>query len=194
MYHEQPRVFGPFRSDTVGRLLLAVSMIHGSLAAQRSAIVDPAGRSHAVTSIDGLKKFLQAHVRKLNRDIDNTTSFSYAFVDLNGDGKDEAIVHMTGRSWCGTGGCNTYILTPYGGTYRFVARIPATRTPIRVLDKTSYGWHSVSTVVRDDATRTYEGELRFNGQKYPLEERPLIRRVPGRVVIRGDEKEIPLFP
>jgi hypothetical protein len=141
-----------------------------------------------------LKAFVQDHVRKIDREIDQTTKLSFAFVDLNGDGTDEVIVHMTGRSWCGTGGCITYVLTRSGGTYRFVARIPATRPPIRVLNKTRYGWHSVSTIVRDDATHVYEGELRFNGQKYPIGQTPVRRNVPGRVVISGDEKEISLFP
>jgi hypothetical protein len=62
-----------------------------------------------------LKKLMQDHVRQIDPSIDETTMFSYAFVDLNGDGKDEAIVYLTGRSWCGTGGCNTYVLTRDGG-------------------------------------------------------------------------------
>ncbi len=78
-----------------------------------------------------LKKLMQDHVRQIDPSLDETTMFSYAFVDLNGDGKDEAIVYLTGRSWCGTGGCNTYVLTRDGESYRFVARVPATRTPIR---------------------------------------------------------------
>jgi hypothetical protein len=146
-----------------------------------------------------LKKFLQDHVREIGTrfnalDDDETDRFSYAFTDLNGDGKDEAIIYLTGRGWCGTGGCQLYILTANGATYRFLARIPATRPPIRVLDRTEYGWHSVSMIVRDDATHVYEGELRFNGQKYPIGQRPVRRKVPGKVVISGHDTETPLFP
>lgn len=139
-----------------------------------------------------LKKFLQAHLRQI-ASIDETDRFSYAFVDLNGDGKDEAIIHLTGRGWCGTGGCQLYVLTPDGASYRFVARIPATRPPIRVLDKMSHGWHNVSASIRDDATHVYEGEFRFNGDKYPLGDRPLVGRVPGRIVISGD-RDVSLYP
>ena len=92
-----------------------------------------------------LKKFIQARARQIDTELDETTRFSYAFVDLNGDGKDEAIVHVTGRSWCGTGGCQLYILTSDGSSYRFVARIPATRPPIRVLEKTNHGWQNISS-------------------------------------------------
>lgn len=115
-------------------------------------------------------------------------------VDLNGGGKDEAIVYLTGRSWCGTAGCNTYVLTPDGESFRFVARVPTARTPIRVLDKISHGWHSIATLVREDATHIYEGELRFNGQKYPLGERPPAGGLPGRIVIPVNTQQVPLFP
>ena len=103
-----------------------------------SVIARPAGPRQSMVgskpsgSPDTLKRFIQAHVRQIDPNIDETTRYSYAFVDLNGDGRDKAIVHLTGRSWCGTGGRITYILTPAAKGYRFVARVPATRTPIRV--------------------------------------------------------------
>jgi hypothetical protein len=49
-------------------------------------------------------------------------------------------------------------------------------------------------VVRDDATHVYEGELRFNGQKYPIGQTPVRRNIPGKVVISGLDPEIPVFP
>jgi hypothetical protein len=140
-----------------------------------------------------LKDFVQARVRQIAFRIDGTERFSYAFIDLNSDGKDEAIVYLSGNGWCGTGGCQLYILTPDEAGYRFLARIPATRPPIRVLNKISHGWHGVSVLVRDDSTHMYEGEYRFNGEKYPLDVRPLHGRVAGRIVISGEQEE-PLFP
>lgn len=140
-----------------------------------------------------LKRFVQARVRQIAGVIDGSERISHAFVDLNGDGKDEAIVYLTGNGWCGTGGCQLYILTPDVTGYRFVARIPATRPPIRVLNKTSHGWHSVSVTIRDDGTHMYEGEYRFNGEKYPLDDKPVVGRIAGRVVVSG-EQEAPLFP
>ena len=79
-------------------------------AAQPSTRRSAVGRK-AVNSLDVLKEFLQAHIQKVDPEIDEATTFSYAFVDLNADGKDEAIVHVTGRTWCGTGGCLTYVLS-----------------------------------------------------------------------------------
>src|SRR6266566_1469656 len=48
------------------------------------------------------------------------TQYSAAFVDLNDDGKKEVIVYVSGRMWCGTGGCVMLILAPDGGSYRVV--------------------------------------------------------------------------
>ncbi len=173
---------------------VAIGLLPTNGAAQSTTIQTPVAGSKGANSPERLKKFMQDHIRQIDPNIDETTMFSYTFVDLNGDGRDEAIVYLTGRSWCGTGGCNTYVLTPDGESYRFVARVPATRTPVRVLDKMSHGWHSITTLVREDATHIYEGELRFNGQKYPLGERPPAGGLHGRIVIPENPQQVPLFP
>lgn len=184
-----------FRSwQSFAGVTLAIGLLPTYGAAQSSTTRTPAAGSKRTNSPERLKKFMQDHIRQIDPNIDETTMFSYAFVDLNGNGRDEAIVYLTGRSWCGTGGCNTYVLTPDGESYRFVARVPATRTPVRVLDKMSHGWHSITTVVREDATHIYEGELRFNGQKYPLGERPPAGGLHGRIVIPENPQQVPLFP
>ena len=182
------------RWRAVAVVAFAIGLLSTNGTAQPSPTRTPMAGPKRANSPELLKKFLQDHIRQIDPNIDETTMFSYAFVDLNGDGKDEAIVYLTGRSWCGTGGCQTYVITPDGESYRFVARVPATRTPIRMLDKTSHGWHSITTVVREDATHMYEGELRFNGQKYPLGERPPAERLPGKIVIPGNPQQAPLFP
>jgi hypothetical protein len=187
-------MLGSRRCRAIAEVTLAIGLLSANGTAQTSTIRNPVAGTKRANSPELLKKFMQDHVRQIDPSIDETTMFSYAFVDLNGDGRDEAIVYVTGRSWCGTGGCETYVLTPDGESYRFVARVPATRTPIRVLDKMSHGWHSITTVVREDASHIYEGELRFNGQKYPLGERPPAGRLPGRIVIPQNPQQAPLFP
>jgi hypothetical protein len=58
----------------------------------------------------------------------------------------------------------------------------------------SHGWHSITAVVKEDATHIYEGELRFNGQKYSLGERPPAGGFHGRIVIPENPQQVPLFP
>src|ERR1041385_8331670 len=62
-------------------------------------------------SSDFLKTFLQKNYSDVPpSDYDKTTRYFAAFVDLNGDGKPEAVVYLSGRLWCGSGGCHTLIL------------------------------------------------------------------------------------
>jgi len=194
MFHSILRILSFRIWHCFAGITLAIGVLAMNGTAQSSTTRTPAGASKHTNSPERLKKFMQDHLRHIDPSIDEGTMFSYAFVDLNGDGRDEVVVYLTGRSWCGTGECMTYVLTPDGESFRFLARVPATLTPIRELDKMSHGWHSISTVVRYDATRMYEGELRFNGQKYPLGERPPADGLRGKIVIPDSPQEAPLFP
>jgi len=115
-----------------------------------------------------LKKFLQNYVKDPHSDGDKTCRYLDAFVDLNGDGKQEAIVFLTGDSWCGTGGCRTLVLARKGASWKVVTHITITRPPIRVLSSTSHGWHDISVWVQGGGIQPgYEAELRFDGKNYP---------------------------
>lgn len=56
----------------------------------------------------------------------------FAFHDLNGDGDHEAVVHLRGPAFCGTGGCTTmvYQWDPSATGYTKTHHIPTTRPPI----------------------------------------------------------------
>jgi hypothetical protein len=95
---------------------------------------------------DSLKRFLQDYVGAPGSADD--TSYVSGFVDLNDDGREEAIVYLKGGSWCGSGGCTTLILAPKGPSYRIVTKITITRPPIRVLTSKSNGWHDISVQVQ----------------------------------------------
>jgi len=94
--------------------------------------------------------------------------FSVAFVDLNNDGEDEAIVYFVGSHWCGSGGCNTLVLTRVNTSYRKISTITVSRLPIRVLSTMTNGWKDISVGVSGGGIiNGYEARLRFNGKKYP---------------------------
>jgi hypothetical protein len=111
------------------------------------------------------------------------------FVDLNGDGREEALVHVAGPSMCGTGGCGTYVLTARGPSYEQVSYFSIGRTPIRVLETSSHGWFDIGIWVSGGGIQPgYEAAMSFDGTKYPLNPsvppaRPLKEGVPGRIVI-----------
>jgi hypothetical protein len=66
-------------------------------------------------AVEALSPSLETAVRTSVK-ADSTPSFSYALVDLNGDGQLDAVVLLRGGMWCGSGGCTMLIFrgTPNG--------------------------------------------------------------------------------
>jgi len=152
------------------------------------------------TAEGSLKTFLQTHLETPPSNRDKTTQYFSAFVDLNGDGTPEAIVYLTGQSWCGSGGCRTLILARNRSSWRVVTHITITRPPIRVLSNASNGWRNISVWVQGGGIQPgYEAELRFDGKTYPSNPSvPPARRLTGKaigeVVIRSSQGGTRLYP
>jgi len=105
-------------------------------------------RLHSADPDESLKSFLQTYLKSSPpSEWDRTTRYVRAFFDLDGDGKPEAIVYVSGRAWCGTGGCRMLILQRNGSSFQVVARTTVTRPPIRVLETSTHGWRDVSVGV-----------------------------------------------
>jgi hypothetical protein len=128
-----------------------------------SCSAKPQGKSDAASPAEeSLRRFLQT------LDNDKATRYITAFHDLNDDGTPEALVYLLGRKWCGSGGCNTLVLTQDRNSWRMVANISITRPPIRVLADQSNGWHGIGVWVQGGGIQNgYEAELRFDGKSYP---------------------------
>ena len=148
-----------------------------------------------------LRQFIQdfEHEKKLPRDGDE--QFSYALLDLNDDGRDEAILYLIGRSWCGTGGCPTFILKQRDNKYSLISKISITRPPIWVLDATSYLWHNLAFLAAGGSyeVRPAEVEVFFDGHEYPPfpsipPGRQLKEGSPGKVVITKSSTLVPVYP
>ena len=151
---------------------------------------------------DSLRTFLQDYVRENPLEVKKTIRYLDAFVDLNADGKEEAIVYLydsTG-TYCGSGGCRTLVLTPQNSSYRVVAQILITRPPIRVLSGSSHGWRNLGVWVQGGGIQPgYGAELQFDGKSYPSNPsmppaRPLAANATGQIVVpRGVDGTL-LYP
>ena len=143
-----------------------------------------------------LKKFLQNY----DDGDDKTTRYLSAFVDLDGDGKNEAIVYLMGGPWCGSGGCPTLILVRNGVGWKILKYITITGPPIRVLSSTSHGWHDIGVWVQGGGIQPgYEAVLSFDRKTYPgnpsvSPARRLGRKIGGEIVIPSIEGGTPLYP
>ena len=70
---------------------------------------EPHQESEANVLNNNLDEFLRQFVEGLTQ---RDPRYFPAFVDLNGDQRDEAIVHLVGPEMCGTGRCVTLVHTP----------------------------------------------------------------------------------
>lgn len=96
-----------------------------------------------------------------------STKYVAAFHDLDGNGSVDAIVYLVGPSVCGSGGCNTIVLS-YNHGWSKVSTIHLTRPPIMILDKKYHGWHSISVNVSGGGIlHPYSAELNFDGRSFP---------------------------
>jgi hypothetical protein len=150
---------------------------------------------------DPLKKFLQKYLGEPYPASEQEwmTRYSSAFVDLKDDGTKEVIVYLSGRDWCGTGGCVMLILAPEGTSYRVVTKTTVTRLPIRVLTTKSNGWHDVGVVARINGIEPLdEAILSFDGKSYPSNPsvspaRRLEGKVKGKIVVPVAAEGTPLY-
>lgn len=148
---------------------------------------------------NSLKRFLVDYLGDAYPGNDLTTRYSSAFVDLNDNGVTDVIVYITGRTWCGSGGCRMLVLAPKQDSYEVVAQTTITRLPIRVLPIKSHGWHDLGVWVQGGGIQPgYEADLPFDGKNYPSNpSTPPARRLnvgtAGRVVIPAAAVGRPLF-
>jgi len=148
---------------------------------------------------NSVRSFLQSYLSDRPANVKSAARYFSAFVDLNGDGSKEAIVHLTGHGWCGSGGCTTLILAPKGSSYRLVTKIPITWPPIRILTSKTNGWHDISVWVQGGGIQPgYEAGLSFDGKTYPSNPsvppaKPLSGKAAGEVVVSTTETGIPIY-
>jgi hypothetical protein len=137
---------------------------------------------------------------RVGREESGGALYTPVLVDLNGDRATEALVYLSGRDRCGSGGCNLYILQRQLGAWRLVNSVTITNPPIRILSTRSRGWRDIAVLVRGGGVGPpYEAVLRFNGVRYPGNPTvaPAFRArpgTPGRTLISSDLESRPLFP
>lgn len=114
-----------------------------------------------------LRKFLRSYLDNDSQNIDKTTRFASAKVSFHGKLR-EVLVYISGRTWCGSGGCPLLVLRPKGSSYAVVGRVTVVRLPIRVLRHSSNGLPDITVWVQGGGIQPgYEAALTFDGVNYP---------------------------
>ncbi len=162
--------FGGVTTDPRGSSLKASAVFLFGLAALSVTCVPQsyAGNSQPEIQLTNkLEQFLRGYLYGGDIPKEDDVRYSVAFADLHGDGQQEAIVHISGRSFCGSGGCVTLILAPKGDSWRLLGKMTITHKPIRLLLTTTHGWHDIGVYVGGGGILPgYEAAVPFNGKRY----------------------------
>lgn len=119
--------------------------------------------------------------------------YHYNKVDLNGDGKLDAIVFVSGNSLCGTGGCNMLIFKNLGARFQLITEMSVSHPPLIVLSIRNKGWNDLAMFVSGGGIKTYCAILKFNGKSYPENPTdepaiPRTRRIEGVEYLSGIDR------
>jgi hypothetical protein len=90
-------------------------------------------------------------------------AFEHALIDLDGDGRLDAIVLLSGSMWCGSKGCQLLVLRGTSDGYVVVSAATVAREAIRVSSETCKGWKTLIVNSRGVG----DVLMRFDGTRYP---------------------------
>jgi len=95
------------------------------------------------------------------------TQVQVAWTDLNADSRPEAIVYVSGRGWCGSGGCRLLVLERNGATFVVRGKLAVTRPPIGLLSDRTSGWRNLTVYVAGGGIIPgYRVIVPFDGKTY----------------------------
>jgi hypothetical protein len=152
-------------------------------------VVTAAAQTQASLDQQSLRAFLQTKAD------DKDTRYVAIFRDLNGDDTPEALAYLVGNEWCGSGGCNLFVLQKAGNSWTVVSSVSITFPPVQLLSTVSNGWRDLRVHVGGGGALPDVVTLRFNGKTY--RKRPLgpktSEKPSGEVIIGSWEAAKPLF-
>jgi hypothetical protein len=93
----------------------------------------------------------------------DSPAFRWALADLNDDGRDDAIVLLTGPKNCGADGCTMLVFRGTDQGFTLVSASATVMAPIRVSANSVDGWRSLIVYSKGKG----DVVLKFSGTHYP---------------------------
>jgi putative lipoprotein len=116
-----------------------------------------------------LNQALLAYLVKNGDDPKSIDPHQTAFIDLNGDGQEDALVLLQSPIWwCGTGGCTMMVFKGTTSGFQFVSLSSLIRGPVLVSTSKTLGWRDLVVVVSGGGAPAKRVALKFDSKKYPL--------------------------
>lgn len=113
------------------------------------------------------KQIEKALQRWAEDDNSNDIRYHYNKVDLNGDGKLDAIVFASGNFVCGSGGCVMLIFKNINEEFKLITEMSVSRPPLIVLSTLTKGWKDLAMFISGGGAKPFWAVLKFNGHSYP---------------------------
>jgi putative lipoprotein len=127
----------------------------------------PAEEKHGQNS--DLNQALLAYLAKTGIDAKYVDPHLTALIDLNGDGRPDALVLLENPMYfCGTGGCTMLVFQGTPSGFQFVSSSTLIRGPVLVSETNTRGWRDLIVEVSGGGMAPKLVALKYKGGKYPL--------------------------
>jgi hypothetical protein len=156
------------------------------------------GQAHRFDLPPAMNSRLRAYLQKDSGPPDKTFRYAAALVDGGNAQKEEVMVYLSGRDWCGTGGCSLLILQPQGSSFQKIGYETTVRLPIRALHTESKGRTDIGVWKQWSTDSGNEDKLEFDGKQYMTNRtgfspKSVTPGTHGDILIPKDDEGTPLF-
>jgi len=103
---------------------------------------------------------------RINKGV-SESPYASAGADLDGDGRPEALIYLTGPEWCRSTGCTLLVLKQGDRGYRPVSVTERAQAPVVVAFTASNGWRDLFVRSGGAGMKLQTAQLKFNGSGYP---------------------------
>lgn len=159
----------------ISGLLLSLLFVPYPVQGQSQGRVMPLQRGKIATQPDPnsaqqaeLKQAIARYIQQANASKTEQHRVFAELIDLNDDGRKDAIVVFNSSYWCGTGGCTMLVFAGEPDqTFRLISETSLVRPPITVAKTKTNDWHDLAIVVSGGGVPPSKVVMKFDGQKYP---------------------------
>jgi hypothetical protein len=136
-------------------------MVRGLLRMQAGLLLTGLGSAAMAQAPPELSRAVQFYGREHGGT--DSPAYRWALADLDDDGRDDAIVLLSGPKYCGSGGCTMLVFRGTEQGFTLVSVSTVVMAPIRVSLKSVEGWRSLIVYSKG----TGDVVLKFSGSRYP---------------------------
>jgi hypothetical protein len=142
-----------------------------------------------------LNQALLAYLAKTKVESQYAHPHQTALIDLNGDGRQDALVLLENPMYfCGTGGCTMLVFKGTPSGFEFVSSSSLIRGPLLVSETNTHGWRDLIVEVSGGGMAPKHVAMKFTGSEYPsnpstLPALPKDQPVKGTKIFQGKPQE-----